>query len=418
MTRLPEGWEWEELGDLAASDPRSITDGPFGSKLKTSHYTEDGPRVIRLQNIGDGTFHDDRAHISEEHFTRLRSHAVEPGDVLIASLGKELPRSCLAPHWLGPAIVKADCIRFRPGPRVDARFISHMLNSQPVRRGVAEIIHGVGRPRLNLREIKAIRLPVPPRDEQQRIVEVIEEQFSRLDAGVESLHGARRDLDLLRASILQGAVKDASQLGDLVRVDEVASVQLGRQRSPKHHKGPYMRPYLRAANVTWNGVSLEDVKEMNFPPEDFDRFRLSSGDILLNEASGSPEEVGKPAIWDGSIPDACFQNTLLRVLPNNSMDRRFLHIVFYAAAFNGGFAKVSRGVNIMHLGKAGLAAWKVPVPPVDEQVRIVADVERQLSIIEAIAKSIDVSLQRSDSLRQSILSRAFTGRLIASITST
>ncbi len=203
----PDGWEESELGYLAAPEPRSITDGPFGSNLKTSHYTESGPRVVRLQNIGDGRFEDDQAHISEEHFASLDRHSVEPGDVLIAALGKELPRSCIAPDWLGPAIVKADCIRFRPGPRVDGRFVSYMLNSRPVRRGVAEIIHGVGRPRLNLREIKAIQLPVPPRDEQQRIVEVIEEQFSRLDASVASLHRAKRNLARLRASILQAAVE-------------------------------------------------------------------------------------------------------------------------------------------------------------------------------------------------------------------
>lgn len=405
--------QWAELGDLSAPEPRSITDGPFGSNLKTSHYTNDGPRVVRLQNIGDGRFIDDQAHISEEHFSRLQNHSVRPGDVLIASLGKELPRACLAPDWLGPAIVKADCIRFRAGPRVDGRFVAHMLNSQPVRKSVAEIIHGVGRPRLNLREIKAIRLPVPPLNEQQRIVEVIEEQFSRLDAGVESLQRAKRNLTRFRASLLQAAIDDASVGGQLVRVDQIAQIQLGRQRSPRHHAGTHMRPYLRAANVTWGGISLFDVKEMDFQPEDFARFQLAAGDILLNEASGSPNEVGKPAIWDGSIPDVCFQNTLLRVRPGESVDRRFLHLVFYAAASNGGFAKVARGVNIMHLGKAGLASWQVPVPPVRDQHRIVADVERQFSIIDAMAKTIDGGLIRAGILRRLILHQAFAGRLLA-----
>ena len=54
---------------------------------------------------------------------------------------------------------------------------------------------------------------------------------------------------------------------------------------------------MRAANVTWNGLSLEDVKEMNFSEREVETFRLVPGDILLSEASGSPSEVGKPAIW-------------------------------------------------------------------------------------------------------------------------
>ena len=74
-----------------------------------------------------------------------------------------------------------------------------------------------------------------------------------------------------------------------------------------------MRPYLRAANVTWAGLDLSDVKEMDFNPSEFGTYSLEPGDILLSEASGSPDEVGKPAIWNGQVDDCCFQNTLIRV---------------------------------------------------------------------------------------------------------
>src|SRR5688572_16769003 len=98
-------------------------------------------------------------------------------------------------------------------------------------------------------------------------------------------------------------------------VSSVGSVALGRQRSPSNHNGPHMRPYLRAANITWDGWDLSDVKEMNFDDADFSRFRLHPGDVLVNEGSGSAKEVGKPAIWQGQIENCCFQNTLVRVQP-------------------------------------------------------------------------------------------------------
>ena len=94
---------------------------------------------------------------------------------------------------------------------------------------------------------------------------------------------------------------------------DVADVQLGRQRSPDNHYGPNMRPYLRSGDVTWSGLDLRDVKEMHFSPEEARKFELKTGDIVLNEASGSPSEVGKPAIWREEIPGCCFQNTLLRL---------------------------------------------------------------------------------------------------------
>src|SRR4051812_12193420 len=109
------------LEDVATRAPASITDGPFGSNLKSEHYTETGARVVRLQNIGEGVFLDAEAHISLERFDRLRKHEVEAGDVLVAMLGEVLPRACIAPISLGLAIVKADCVRVRIDTTIAAR---------------------------------------------------------------------------------------------------------------------------------------------------------------------------------------------------------------------------------------------------------------------------------------------------------
>lgn len=68
------GWKWSTVAELAADEPYSITDGPFGLKLKMEHYTDLGPRVIRLQNIGDGEFRDEKSHVSKEHFATLKRH--------------------------------------------------------------------------------------------------------------------------------------------------------------------------------------------------------------------------------------------------------------------------------------------------------------------------------------------------------
>src|SRR5438046_9616907 len=91
------------------------------------------------------------------------------------------------------------------------------------------------------------------------------------------------------------------------RLDSISDVRLGRQRSPKNHVGDQMRSYLRASNVGWKGLRLNDVKSMNFTDAEMEIFRLAEGDLLLNEASGSPEEVGKPALWRGEIDDCAFQ---------------------------------------------------------------------------------------------------------------
>ncbi len=160
--------------------------------------------------------------------------------------------------------------------------------------------------------------------------------------------------------------------GPTVALGEVAEVKLGRQRSPQNHVGPSMRKYLRAANVGWAGLLLDDVKQMNFSDSEMETFRLEPGDLLLNEASGSPGEVGKPALWNGEIDDCAFQNTLLRVRATDEVDSRYLLHFFSHQAATGAFARGSRGVGIHHLGREALSKWSIPLPPLAEQRRIAA----------------------------------------------
>ena len=93
----------------------------------------------------------------------------------------------------------------------------------------------------------------------------------------------------------------------LAQVKQVGEVQLGRQRAPQHHQGPYMRPYLRVANVYEDRIDTSDVLEMNFTPSEFETYQLHFGDILLNEDQ-SPEFLGRPAMYhDEYSPPECWQ---------------------------------------------------------------------------------------------------------------
>lgn len=188
---------------------------------------------------------------------------------------------------------------------------------------------------------------------------------------------------------------------------DVADVALGRQRSPQHHHGPNMRPYLRSANVTWRGIDISDVKEMNFDPADAAMFELAAGDLLLNEASGSAGEVGKPAIWRGEIEGCCFQNTLLRVRTRGPLVE-YVYWYCMSAALAGQFGDAGRGVNIRHLGKQGLAAFRIPVPPLSEQRRIAASIEEHLSRLEAAQGYVRSGRIRLDTLRKSVITEVLT----------
>ncbi|MBN1641969.1 MAG: restriction endonuclease subunit S [Anaerolineae bacterium] len=194
-------------------------------------------------------------------------------------------------------------------------------------------------------------------------------------------------------------------------VDQIGEVRLGRQRSPRHHQGPHMRPYLRAANATWEGVDLSDVSEMNFPPDDLETYRLQKDDILLAEASGSPGEVGKPFIWEEQIEDCCFQNTLIRVRLYR-LPPEYVWLYFLSSALTGRFGEIAKGVGIHHLGSSRLSVYAVAVPPEAEQMRIVQEAHRRWSLAHAVRASAQSDLIRAHRLRQSVLKCAFEGRLV------
>ncbi|MEB3882173.1 restriction endonuclease subunit S [Lyngbya sp. CCY1209] len=195
------------------------------------------------------------------------------------------------------------------------------------------------------------------------------------------------------------------------KVQHIGDVQLGRQRSPKNHTGPYMRQYLRAANVTWSGLDLSDVKEMNFDPNDFKRFKLQYGDVLINEASGSQYEVGKPAIWRDEIPSCCIQNTLIRVRPLAPI-YDFLYYYFLFGAISGAFGKASKGIGIHHLGSQILADWMLKLPPENEQKEIILRVGKILHAINTIEEQYKQAETDLETLNQAILAKAFRGELV------
>ena len=360
-------------------------------------------------------------------------------------------------------------IRMRPAEGINRRFTSYFLSSPSYWGQISEQSAGIALQNVNAKKLAAIEIPVAPLPEQQRIVAEIEKQFTRLDASVAALRRTQANLKRYRASVLRAACSgelaateaalahaegreyepadvllerilaerrarweaqekrrgkykepaapDMSELPPLpegwvwATLAQLAEVRLGRQRSPKRATGPNMRPYMRAANVTWDGLDLSDVKEMDFTPAEYETYGLLAGDILLSEASGTADEVGKPAVWNGEVDDCCFQHTLIRVRAESELVPYLFHHLL-SDARTGALGRAARGVGIHHLGAQRAETWVVGIPPLADQRRIVAEVERRLSVIQQAAVVVEASLQRAGRLRQSILKRAFAGQLV------
>ena len=204
---IPEHWSILPLGKITADK----CDGPFGSGLKSEHYTDEGVRVVRLQNIRKGEFDASDAAFIDEHYyrTSLSGHDVRRGDVLIAGLGDErntVGRACVAPAEIEPAMVKADCFRFRLNQkRASAEFIAAQLTAGSA-YDAGVLSSGSTRSRIPLSTMATRKVALPPLGEQNRISSELKQQMSNLDALVTEARHAVELLDERRSALISAAV--------------------------------------------------------------------------------------------------------------------------------------------------------------------------------------------------------------------
>ena len=183
-TQLPDSWCWAKLESISTDS----ADGPFGSNLKKEHYTTNKEvRIIQLSNIGDeGWREENTKYTTFEHLKDISRSEVLPNDIVIA---KMMPagRAILCPNNEHKYVLSSDAVKFHIVDNIDCRYILYAINSDMFRKQVYENVQGVTRVRTSLQKLRKYCLPLPPYQEQLRIVAKIEELFSVLDSIKESL---------------------------------------------------------------------------------------------------------------------------------------------------------------------------------------------------------------------------------------
>ena len=176
-----------------------FSDGPFGSNLKTEHYSDNGIQVIRLQNIGVNRFVEkDVSYVSELHYEKvLKKYSCFPDDVVIATMGSPNVRACIVPKHVKVAINKADCVLFRVNPKLTNQYyISHLLNQVGFLSLATSFIHGQTRARISSGQLAIIPIPVPPLALQSQFTKIVEKtealkvQYQSSLQELENLYGS------------------------------------------------------------------------------------------------------------------------------------------------------------------------------------------------------------------------------------
>jgi type I restriction enzyme S subunit len=192
----------------------------------------------------------------------------------------------------------------------------------------------------------------------------------------------------------------------VVPLGEVAETALGKMLDKGRPRGHAHVPYLRNVNVQWGRIDTDDLLTMELADDERERFGVRKGDLLVCEGG----EIGRCAIWHGRDDYLAYQKALHRIRPGDAVDARFLRYLLEHHSLSGTLAGMSTGTTIAHLPQQQLRRVPIPLPPLDEQRRIVELLEDHLSRLDAAGAYVRSATRRLANAGRSALDRLFGGR--------
>ena len=257
--------------------------------------------------------------------------------------------------------------------------------------------------------IKNIEVPVPSLDEQERIVFKIEELFSRLDASVAELQTAKEKLKVYRQAVLFRAFQN---LTDTIIMDKVANMI---DPQPSHRTPPEVIngvPYIGVGDIDYSVSKVKFGEARKVSPEVLQdhqaRYTLHKGDFIM----GKIGTIGKPFLVP--LPqDYTLSANVILIQPNcGKIVPEFLYWQFSSPFVTQQLTEGAVATSQPAFGIKKARLLSIKMCNIEEQSKIVSEIEDSLSICDNIEQTIDTSLQQTDALRQSILKQAFEGRLV------
>jgi type I restriction enzyme S subunit len=196
-------------------------------------------------------------------------------------------------------------------------------------------------------------------------------------------------------------------------VDQLGLVSGGLTQNVSRETHETKLPFLRVANVHANALVLDEIKVIGVEPGEIERARLLTGDLLVVEGNGSVDQIGRVALWDGSIEPILHQNHLIKVRCEPRQLSKWALAWLLSPAGRVAIERVASSTSGLHtLSISKVGRLVVPLPPLAEQIRVSDDVDAKLSVADAADESVARDLRRCSRLRQAVLKWAFEGKLV------
>jgi type I restriction enzyme S subunit len=447
---LPKGWVWTTIGDASEQIQYGYTEKATEKKI--------GPKFLRITDIQDNNVVWENVPYVKIDASEKSKYLLHSDDLVFARTGATVGKSYLLRDPIPEAVFASYLIRMKLSKQLSPKFIYNFFQSGFYWEQINKNKLGIGQPNVNGTTLAKIVLPLPPLPEQHRIVAKIEELFTKLDAGVAALKKAKAQLQRYRQSVLKDAFSgkltqawreahkgelepaaallerikaerkknakgkykepppvDASNLPKLpegwvwATIETICIIQGGYAFKSSEYKKDGI-PLLRISNIKNHRITFEQDTVYLDPTllKSFYEYKVSSGDILI-ALSGAT--TGKYGVCRNA--GIALLNQRVGRLKFYSRSAVISDYVFhYLEIIRSQILTQAYGAAQPNISTNELSEFVIPLSSTAEQHQIVSEIERRFSIAEEVEKVIDHSLKQAERLRQSILQRAFAGKLV------
>jgi type I restriction enzyme S subunit len=451
--QVPSGWTVKTIEEVAEVNPRLSKDG-MPDNLPVSFVPM--PAV----GAGDGTIDVSR----ERPFSEVKKGFTpfQEGDVLFAKITPcmENGKIAVVPKLKnGYGFGSTEFHVLRPSDGMDARYLYYYVSNKSFRAEAQHYMSGaVGQKRVPTAYLKECKIPVAPPDQQKRIVAEIEKQFSRLDEAVANLKRVKANLKRYKAAVLKAAVEGKlteewrKAHPDTEPASELLKRILAERRAKWNGKGNYKEPVgpdttnLLALPKGWAWATVGQLAEIgsgNTPANILGHLQSDGpipwykvGDMnrpgnerVMRSAEGylsqeAVEKLGLKLFPPGTIifpkrGGAIATNKKRQLMAGSTTDLNVMGLTpdssvhdYFRWWFSSiDLASLSDGSNVPQVNNKDVLPLTVPLPPLAEQERIVAEVERRLSVVEDLEEAAEANFLHANRLCQAILQQSFSGQL-------
>ena len=471
----------EDWVDVTLNDIAKWGSGGTPKSTVSEYYDGEIPWLI-IGDLNDGYVSKSAKKITELGLKNSSAKWVDVGSVLIAmygSIGK------LGINTVPVTTNQAIAFTKKIYGEIQNKYLFYYLLS--IRPKLYKVSKGGTQKNISQTVLKSINFPLSPLLEQKAIIAKIEQLFSELDSGIESLKRAKEKLKIYRQAVLKKAfegeltkvwrdkqtnlptadelleqikkereehyqkqleewkktvkeweesgkvgkrpvkpkkIKELSPLNEkeLEKLSKlpkewkwekfnnlVLDSSLGKMLDKQKNKG-HLKPYLRNINVRWGVFDLSNLLEMRIEEEEQERYCVKKGDLIICEGG----EPGRCAVWSKDDCTLYLQKALHRVrFCKNYILSGYIQNFLYLSSKSKHLERFFTGTTIKHLTGQALAKVEIPICSVMEQTQIVQEIEKRLSVCDKMEATIERAMQKSEALRQSILKKAFEGRLLS-----